>query len=83
MGRESWEKGTDLMPEIIQSVADLTEGAVFVLIGIDRRRWFRYLLPPQTYMMPWLDGAKLTALYRLCHVLIVPSRRDSMPYVLL
>lgn len=83
VGRESWEKGTDLMPEIIQGVADLTEMAVFVLIGIDRRRWFRYLLPPRTYMMPWLDGSELTALYRLCHVLIVPSRRDSMPYVLL
>jgi len=83
VGRESWEKGTDLMPDIIQGVADLTEKAVFLLIGIDRRRWFRYLLPPRTYMLPWLDGSELTALYRLCHVLIIPSRRDSMPYVLL
>ena len=83
VGRESWEKGTDLLPDIIKRTAALADQAEFVLVGIDRRRWFRYLLLPRTHLLSWLDSRQLAALYRLCHVLIVPSRRDSMPYVLL
>jgi len=83
LGRESWEKGTDLLAEIILKVASMSPRAAFVLVGIERRRWFEYLQLPQTHVFAWMDRAELNALYQLCDIIAVPSRRDSMPYALL
>jgi len=83
VGRESWEKGTDLLIDIFERVEKVTDKAVFVIAGISRERWHYYLLRPRTQVLPWLDSAQLALLYKLCHILIMPSRQDSMPYVLL
>lgn len=82
-GRESWEKGTDLLPDIIENVTQQYKSVYFVLIGINRVNWARYLLLPRTMVLPWLTDSELAYIYKQCDILLLPSRRDSMPYVLL
>lgn len=83
VGRESWEKGTDFLPDIIKQTTMRTNKAQFLLVGLERRHWARYLLLPSTCILPWLESGELAKLYDLSHILLLPSRRDSMPYVLL
>jgi glycogen synthase len=83
IGRESWEKGTDVIPDIIVAVNKVSNNHMFVLIGIQEKNHIKYLHQDRTILLPWLNENELAALYSICDILLVPSRRDSMPYVLL
>lgn len=83
VGRESWEKGTDLLPGIIKATLERNKKVYFALIGIEKSRWAEFALTSQVILLPWLDDRALFGVYEMTDVLMVPSRRDSMPYVML
>jgi glycosyltransferase involved in cell wall biosynthesis len=83
VGRDSWEKGTDLLPGIIEKTTSITQIPFFVIVGIHRKNWSSFIYSKQTILLPWLTQNELNYLFSRCHILVLPSRRDSMPYVLL
>ena len=83
VGRDSWEKGTDLLPGIIEETTSKTQIPFFVIVGIHRKNWSSFIYSKQTILLPWLTQNELNYLFSRCHILVIPSRRDSMPYVLL
>ena len=83
IGRDSWEKGTDLLPHIIDGLTSRRADVILAMVGVSRQRWANLMLRDISYPLPWLEAAAMEELYSLGHVLVIPSRRDSMPYVLL
>ncbi len=87
VGRFAFNKGIDLLMEVAgRSCADGLSGAVRFELAGDGPLLAKYMaqgLPENVHLLGRVDDAELFRLYAQCHALLLPTRFEGMPTVVL
>lgn len=85
VGRFAFNKGIDLLLRAASRLHAEGNGVRLVLAGDgpERARLEREGLPPNVELAGQVDDARLEALYAGCHALVLPTRFEGMPTVVL
>ncbi len=87
VGRFAFNKGIDVLVQVARNL-EARAGAPrfrFVLAGDgpERARWEKEGLPSSVEIAGRVDDARLEELYSACHALVLPTRFEGMPTVVL
>lgn len=87
VGRFAFNKGIDVLIHVAKRLAREGYGDRFRFVlagdGPERARMEREGLPPNMELAGKVDDARLNVLYAECHALVLPTRFEGMPTVVL
>ncbi|HRH37967.1 MAG TPA: glycosyltransferase family 4 protein [Flavobacteriales bacterium] len=87
VGRFAFNKGIDVLLAVAKRLADEGNAGTFKFIlagdGPERARMEAQGLPPNAQLVGKVDDDRLRELYAQCHALLLPTRFEGMPTVVL
>lgn len=87
VGRFAFNKGIDVLVEVARNLDARADAPRFRFVlagdGPERARWEREGLPSTVEIAGRVDDARLEELYSACHALVLPTRFEGMPTVVL